>query len=154
MPGCSLMQEDTRAGGWDESPPPPQQHTLRGRPSRGASVFSAGSLPTCSAPGGPAPGQTYRMKLDCDLARGSGGLACAAVTSGEPRLPRCAAAGTVVQLLLEPTTARQGFTLPNPKKLGSIKALYSEVDFTKTGSADIVIGREDGQLEVSHSDTP
>lgn len=68
----------------------------------------------------------------------------------EPQLPPCAGAGTVVQLLLEPTTARQGFTLPNPKKLGSIKALYSEVDFTKSGSADIVIGREDGQLEVRH----
>jgi Bardet-Biedl syndrome 7 protein len=34
-------------------------------------------------------------------------------------------AGTVVQLLMEADAARQGFTLPNTKKLGPISAIYS-----------------------------
>ncbi len=40
-------------------------------------------------------------------------------------LPACVCAGTAVQLLLEMGVARQGFTLPNPKKLGAINAIYS-----------------------------
>lgn len=57
-------------------------------------------------------------------------------------------AGTMIQLLLEAETARQGFTLANPKKLGSIRAIYSGIDFTKTGMNNIVVGREDGTVEI------
>lgn len=57
-------------------------------------------------------------------------------------------AGTMVQLLCESAAARQGFTLANTKKAGAIKSIYSEIDFTKTGSNDIVVGREDGTLEI------
>mmetsp|Transcript_18765 Transcript_18765/g.40356 ORF Transcript_18765/g.40356 Transcript_18765/m.40356 type:complete len:735 (+) Transcript_18765:308-2512(+) len=56
--------------------------------------------------------------------------------------------GTLVQLMCESNQARQGFTLQNPKKLGAIRAIYSGIDFSKTGSNDIVVGREDGVLEI------
>ncbi|GIL85198.1 hypothetical protein Vretimale_10813 [Volvox reticuliferus] len=56
--------------------------------------------------------------------------------------------GTLVQLLLEPESARQGFTLGNPRKQGAVSAIYSGIDFTKTGMNNIVIGREDGAVEV------
>ncbi|KXZ55148.1 hypothetical protein GPECTOR_3g298 [Gonium pectorale] len=56
--------------------------------------------------------------------------------------------GSLVQLLMEPNSARQGFVLPNPKKLGAVSAVYSGIDFTKTGLNNIVIGREDGSIEV------
>ncbi|KAG2493069.1 hypothetical protein HYH03_008732 [Edaphochlamys debaryana] len=56
--------------------------------------------------------------------------------------------GTLVQLLLEPEAARQGFTLPNPKKQGAVATVYSGIDFTKTGMNNIVVGREDGGVEV------
>lgn len=60
--------------------------------------------------------------------------------------------GLLVQLLCDPGASHQGFTLPNPKKLGAIKAIYSGIDFTKTGSNDIVVGREDGLLEIYDMD--
>ncbi len=53
-----------------------------------------------------------------------------------------------MQLLLDAETARQGFTLPNPKKHGAISAVFSGIDFTKTGMNNIVVGREDGVVEV------
>ncbi|GLC59925.1 hypothetical protein PLESTB_001554700 [Pleodorina starrii] len=56
--------------------------------------------------------------------------------------------GTLVQLLLEPESARQGFTLPNPRKQGAVSAVYAGIDFTKTGMDNIVVGREDGAVEV------
>eukprot|EP00201_Polytomella_parva_P019649 CAMPEP_0175047856 /NCGR_PEP_ID=MMETSP0052_2-20121109/5842_1 /TAXON_ID=51329 ORGANISM="Polytomella parva, Strain SAG 63-3" /NCGR_SAMPLE_ID=MMETSP0052_2 /ASSEMBLY_ACC=CAM_ASM_000194 /LENGTH=619 /DNA_ID=CAMNT_0016311807 /DNA_START=124 /DNA_END=1979 /DNA_ORIENTATION=- len=56
--------------------------------------------------------------------------------------------GTVVQLLLESDLARQGFVLPNPKKLASVKAVFSDIDFTKTGMTNMVLGRDDGSLEI------
>ncbi|KAG2424531.1 hypothetical protein HXX76_014412 [Chlamydomonas incerta] len=56
--------------------------------------------------------------------------------------------GTLVQLLLEAEAARQGFTLANPKKQGAVAAVYSGIDFTKTGMNNIVVGREDGGVEV------
>lgn len=43
-------------------------------------------------------------------------------------------AGTVVQLLMEADSARQGFTLPNTKKLGAISAIYSGGRYRQPGS--------------------
>ncbi|KAG1679963.1 hypothetical protein FOA52_007027 [Chlamydomonas sp. UWO 241] len=60
--------------------------------------------------------------------------------------------GQLVQLLVDGDAGRQGWTLPNPKKLGAIKAIYAGVDFTKTGVSDICIGREDGLLEIYDAD--
>ncbi|KAL6757581.1 bardet-biedl syndrome 7 protein [Haematococcus lacustris] len=56
--------------------------------------------------------------------------------------------GALVQLLMESENARQGMVLPNTKKLGAIRAIYSGLDFSKTGTNDIVVGREDGVLEL------
>jgi len=60
--------------------------------------------------------------------------------------------GTLVQLLMESDQARQGFTLANTKKLGAVHAVYSDLDLSKTGVNDIVIGREDGSLEIYDMD--
>ena len=53
-----------------------------------------------------------------------------------------------MQLLMDESASRQGFTLANPKKLGSITCVYSGMDYSRTGSNDIVVGREDGLIEV------
>jgi hypothetical protein len=42
----------------------------------------------------------------------------------------------------------QGFLLPNPGKLGAITAIFSAVDYSKSGTCDMVVGRDDGSLEV------
>jgi hypothetical protein len=52
------------------------------------------------------------------------------------------------RLQLCPPSPAQGFVVPNPKKLGAVTAIYSGLDFTKTGMNEIVVGREDGNLEV------
>jgi hypothetical protein len=43
----------------------------------------------------------------------------------------------------------QGFVLPNPSKLGAITSIFSAVDYSKSGTCDVVVGRDDGSLEVS-----
>ncbi|GAX76228.1 hypothetical protein CEUSTIGMA_g3672.t1 [Chlamydomonas eustigma] len=56
--------------------------------------------------------------------------------------------GTLVQLLCDKDATRQGFVLQNPSKFGAIKAIYTGIDFTKTGSNNIVVSREDGRMEI------
>lgn len=56
--------------------------------------------------------------------------------------------GAVGQLFLDSDSLCNGFTIENPKKLGAVSALYSGIDLTKDGVNDIVVGRDDGSLEV------
>jgi hypothetical protein len=46
--------------------------------------------------------------------------------------------------------ALQGFVLQNPGKLGAITSIFSAVDYSKSGTCDVVVGRDDGSLEVRH----
>eukprot|EP00803_Ostreobium_quekettii_P008434 evm.model.scf_181EXC.4 EVM.evm.TU.scf_181EXC.4 scf_181EXC:15301-18457(+) len=56
--------------------------------------------------------------------------------------------GQLGQLFLEPDRVTRGFCLPNAAKLGGITAVYAGIDFTKDGVSDIVVGRDDGQVEI------
>lgn len=56
--------------------------------------------------------------------------------------------GAIGQLFLDSDALCKGFTIENPKKLGVVSALYSGIDLTKDGVNDVVVGRDDGSLEV------
>ncbi|GMH36136.1 hypothetical protein BSKO_04004 [Bryopsis sp. KO-2023] len=61
--------------------------------------------------------------------------------------------GIVGQLFIEPDSViSRGFEIRNPKKLGAVTAIYSGIDFTKDGVNDIVVGRDDGNLEIYNLD--
>jgi hypothetical protein len=70
------------------------------------------------------------------------------------RFPGCkevlygTATGTLVQLFIDGQSVKQGFVLANPGKLGAINALFSAVDYSRSGTSDVVVGRDDGSLEV------
>lgn len=55
--------------------------------------------------------------------------------------------GTVGQLLLDKSTVRKGWLVENESKRAGISVMHS-VDLTHDGVPDIVVGREDGSLEV------
>ncbi|KAK9803568.1 hypothetical protein WJX72_000727 [[Myrmecia] bisecta] len=56
--------------------------------------------------------------------------------------------GILGQLFLDSEGFRRGWTVPNPNRRGAIQAIYSGIDFTKDGINDIVVGRDDGWLEI------
>ncbi|KAI8469474.1 MAG: hypothetical protein J3K34DRAFT_522137 [Monoraphidium minutum] len=56
--------------------------------------------------------------------------------------------GRVVQLMVERAAVRQGFTIPAPPGAGAVRVMHCGADYSKSGCADIVVGREDGRLEV------
>ncbi|KAF5828117.1 hypothetical protein DUNSADRAFT_18178, partial [Dunaliella salina] len=56
--------------------------------------------------------------------------------------------GTLNQLMVNHDKTQHGFLLPNSKKLGAIRGIYSGSDFTKTGVNDIAVARDDGALEI------
>ncbi|GBF98424.1 hypothetical protein Rsub_10489 [Raphidocelis subcapitata] len=62
--------------------------------------------------------------------------------------------GRVVQLAVEPGAVRQGFTIPPPPGGGAVRALHCGADYSRSGCADIVVGREDGWLEVFATQLP
>jgi hypothetical protein len=70
------------------------------------------------------------------------------------RFPGCkevlygTAAGTLVQLFIDGQSVKQGFVMANPGKLGGISAIFSAVDYSRSGTSDVVVGRDDGSLEV------
>lgn len=56
--------------------------------------------------------------------------------------------GTMGQLFMDPNGLHFGFQLDNSQRKGSITALFSGIDFNNNGMTDIVVGRDDGFLEV------
>lgn len=56
--------------------------------------------------------------------------------------------GVLAQLFLDPEAVRRGWVLPNTRKVGGVTALSTRFDFTNDGTNDIVVGRDDGTVEV------
>jgi Bardet-Biedl syndrome 7 protein len=55
--------------------------------------------------------------------------------------------GRVGQLLLDPTAARRGWTLENKTQMSGVNCMHS-YDITHDGVSDIVVGRDDGTIQV------
>lgn len=43
---------------------------------------------------------------------------------------------------------KTGFTIRDSARRSAVTALFSAIDFSKTGLNDVVVGREDGSLEM------
>lgn len=56
--------------------------------------------------------------------------------------------GVVGQIFLDSESISAGFTIENPAKLGAVTAVFSGIDFTRDGINDIVVGRDDGHVEI------
>ena len=55
--------------------------------------------------------------------------------------------GLVGQLFCDPTSIRQGWVVPNMRGLGSVTSLFT-YDITKSGQQDIIMARDDGEIQV------
>ena len=56
--------------------------------------------------------------------------------------------GDVAQMFLDAGTAKQGAMLRNTRNRGSVTQVFSGFDVTKDGVDDIVVGRDDGSVEI------
>eukprot|EP00959_Pyramimonas_sp_CCMP1952_P235933 4930692-Pyramimonas_sp.AAC.1 len=49
---------------------------------------------------------------------------------------------------MDAEAVKRGWKLPSESKLASVDAIDASVDFTKDGRRDLVVGRDDGSVEV------
>ncbi|GBG59174.1 hypothetical protein CBR_g32190 [Chara braunii] len=63
--------------------------------------------------------------------------------------------GYLGQLLMDTDSIHRGWVVePGMNRTGGIHCISAKVDFTKTGINDIVVGRDDGSIEVYAALTP
>ena len=56
--------------------------------------------------------------------------------------------GVVGLMSMDSERIAKGWIIPNAKKAGAVSTLNSQFDFTADGVNDVVVGREDGTVEV------